>query len=114
MNKNRLFLEELKYVVENGFILNEYLIEQLDRTLDKSSSLIIEVYQIFVENRYILPFIGDVEAVVYDYIVSREMAKAKTFYGATLFAADLFETTQTYIKCKVSSYNSSSYLKTSA
>lgn len=114
MNKNKAFLEELKYVVENGFILNEYLIEQLERSLDKSPSLIIEVYQIFMENRWILPFVSDVEAMVYDYIVSREMDRAKTFYGATLFAADLFETTQTYIKCKVSSYHPSSYLKTSA
>ncbi|MFC3885055.1 hypothetical protein ACFOU2_16910 [Bacillus songklensis] len=114
MNKNQLFLEELKYVVENGFILNEYLVEQLQKKLGRSSSLIIEIYQIFVENRHILPFIDDIETIVYDYIICREMTRAKTFYGATMFAADMFETTQTYIKCKVDQYRQSSYLKISA
>ena len=98
MNTNKLFLEELKHVVENGFILNEYLVQQLQEQLGKSPSLITEIYQIFVENHHILPFINDIEAIVYDYIVSREMAQAKTFYGATVFVADLFETTQTYVK----------------
>ncbi|HWO95911.1 MAG TPA: hypothetical protein VNM45_06180 [Bacillus sp. (in: firmicutes)] len=114
MNENKLFLEELKSVVEDGFALNEYLVEQLQEKFNKSSSLITDIHQIFVENRHVLPFIKDIEATVYDYIICREIAQAKTFYGATVYVADLFETTQTYIKCKVGQYGTSSYLKVSA
>lgn len=101
MNTNKLFLEDLKYMVENRLPLNQYATEQIQEKFDKSQSFIAELYQLFVRNRHLLPLIDDIEAVVYDYIVSQEMTKKKTFYGATLFVAELFDTTQTYVKCKV-------------
>ncbi|HWO96650.1 MAG TPA: hypothetical protein VNM45_09990 [Bacillus sp. (in: firmicutes)] len=101
MNTNKLFLEDLKYMVENRLPLNEYATEQIQKKFDKDESLIAELYQLFVRSRHLLPLINDIEAVVYDYIVSEEMTKKKTFYGATLFVSELFDTTQTYVKCKV-------------
>jgi hypothetical protein len=101
MNTNKLLLESLKYMVENRFPLNEYAVEQMQQKWDKDARLITELYQLFVSNRHLLPLIDDIEAVTYDYIVSREMTQMKTFYGAILFTAELFDTTQTYVKCKV-------------
>ena len=115
VSENKRFLEELKYIVENGFILNRYLIEQLQEMFDeKSASLITAVYQVLVENRHTLPFISDLEASVYDYMIRKEMTQAKTYYGAIAFTADLFGTTYTYIKCKVERYGESSYLEIGA
>ncbi|MBM7603220.1 hypothetical protein FS935_05610 [Metabacillus litoralis] len=102
MSDNKLFLEELKYLVENELSLNEYVIDQLEERFNKNPFLIIQIHQILVNYRTLLPFLNDIESVIYDYIVNTEMLNDKTYYGATLFVADLFDTTQTYIKCKVS------------
>jgi hypothetical protein len=101
MSDNKLFLEELKYLVENELSLNEYAIEQLQERFDKSPFLIVQLYQILAKNQTLLPFFSDIEATIYDYIVNEEMSHEKTYYGATLFVADMFDTTQTYIKCKL-------------
>lgn len=101
MSDNKLFLEELKYLVENELSLNEYVIEQLQERFDKSPFLIVQLYQILAKNQTLLPFFNDIEATIYDYIVHEEMSHEKTYYGATLFVADMFDTTQTYIKCKL-------------
>jgi hypothetical protein len=101
MSDNKQFLEELKYLVENDLSLNEYTIGQLHEKFEKSPLLIIRLYQILANNKIILPFFNDIEATIYDYIVSSEMLSDKTYFGATLFVADMFDTTQTYIKCKV-------------
>lgn len=101
MSDNKLFLEELKYLVENELSLNEYVIEQLQERFDKSPFLIVQLYQILAKNQTLLPFFNDIEATIYDYIVNEEMSQEKTYYGATLFVADMFDTTQTYIKCKL-------------
>jgi hypothetical protein len=101
MSDNKLFLEELRYLVENELSLNEYVIEQLQERFDKSPFLIVQLYQILAKNQTLLPFFNDIEATIYDYIVNEEMSHEKTYYGATLFVADMFDTTQTYIKCKL-------------
>ncbi|WP_299092219.1 hypothetical protein [uncultured Metabacillus sp.] len=101
MSDNKLFLEELKYLVENELSLNEYVIDQLEERFEKNPFLITQLYQILAKNKKILPFFNDIEATIYDYIVSEEMANEKTYYGATKYVAELFDTTQTYIKCKV-------------
>ncbi|MGM0873805.1 MAG: hypothetical protein ACQEWV_03220 [Bacillota bacterium] len=101
MSDNKLFLEELKYLVENELSLNEYVIEQLQERFNKSPFLIVQLYQILAKNQTLLPFFNDIEATIYDYIVNEEMLHEKTYYGATLFVADMFDTTQTYIKCKL-------------
>jgi hypothetical protein len=101
MSDNKLFLEELKYLVENQLSLSENIIDQLQEKFDKSPFLITQLYQILAKNQTILPFFNDIEATIYDYIVSEEMLQEKTYYGATLYVADMFDTTQTYIKCKV-------------
>jgi hypothetical protein len=101
MSDNKLFLEELKYLVENELSLNEYVIDQLQEKFDKSPFLITQLYQILANNQKILPFFNDIEATIYDYIVDKEMSHEKTYYGATMYVADMFDTTQTYIKCKV-------------
>lgn len=102
MSDNKLFLEELKYLVENELSLNEYMIDQLEERFNKNPFLIIQIHQTLVKYKTLLPFLNDIESVVYDYIVNTEMLNDKTYYGATLFVAELFDTTQTYIKCKVS------------
>ncbi|MFC3884480.1 hypothetical protein ACFOU2_13590 [Bacillus songklensis] len=110
----KLFLEELKCIVESEVPLTEYRVERLQEEFGQSPFLIKQFYQLLLEKRHILPFIDDVEAAVYDYIVSREMAQAKTFYGATMFVAEMFGTTQTYVKCKVNQYRQPASLKPSA
>ncbi len=101
MSDNKLFLEELKYLVENELLLNESIVNELVERYNKNPFLIIQLYQIIVKNRCLLPFFTDIESAVYDYIVNEEMTHEKTYYGATLYVADMFDTTQTYIKCKV-------------
>lgn len=101
MNDNKLFLEELKLLVENQLPLNEYVVNQLQEKFEKNPFLIVQLYQILVKNQRILPFFNDIEAAIYDYIINEEMLIDKTYYGATLYVADMFDTTQTYIKCKV-------------
>lgn len=101
MNDNKLFLEELKFLVENQLPLNEYVVDQLQEKFEKNPFLIVQLYQILVKNQRILPFFNDIEATIYEYIVNEEMSNDKTYYGATLYVADMFDTTQTYIKCKV-------------
>lgn len=101
MSDNKLFLEELKYLVENELLLNESIVNELIERYNKNPFLIIQLYQIIAKNRRVLPFFTDIESAVYDYIVNEEMANEKTYYGATLYVADMFDTTQTYIKCKI-------------
>lgn len=101
MNENKLFIEELKYIVENELSLNDYVIEQLQDRFNKSPFLIINLYQLLSNNKNILPLFNDIEATVYDFIVTEEMSQEKTYYGATMYVADMFDTTQTYIKFKI-------------
>ncbi|MCM3441002.1 hypothetical protein AB3Z07_10870 [Metabacillus halosaccharovorans] len=101
MSDNKLFLEELKNLVENGLSLNEYRVNGLVEKYNKNPFLIIQLYQIIVKNYRVLPFLIDIESAIYEYIVNEEMSNDKTFYGATLYVADMFDTTQTYIKCKI-------------
>lgn len=101
VSDNKLFLEEITYIVGNERSLNENVIGQIIGKYHKSRILITKVYQILNNNKSILPFIHDIEATIIDYIVREEMSYEKTYYGATLYVADLFETTPTYIKCKV-------------
>ncbi|WP_175638936.1 hypothetical protein [Metabacillus schmidteae] len=101
MSDNKLFLEELKYLVENELSLNENRVNSLVERYNKNPFLIIQLYQIIVKNHRVLPFFNDIEAAIYDYIVNKEMSNDKTYYGATLYVADMFDTTQTYIKCKI-------------
>lgn len=102
MCDNKLFLEQLKYLVENNLSLNESVINQLVEKYDKNPFLIVQLYQIIKNNEAILRFFQDIESAIYDYIINEEMTNEKTYYGATLYVADMFDTTQTYIKCKVS------------
>lgn len=101
MCDNKKFLEELKFLVENNLSLTEYTIRELNEKFNKSPLLITRLYQLLVNNKILLPFFNDIEAAIYDYIVNNEMLHDKTYFGATLFVADMFDTTQTYIKCKV-------------
>lgn len=101
MSDNKLLMEELKYLVLNDLSLNEYIIEQLQERFSKDTSLIIELYQILQSNKLTVPFFKDIEATIYNYLVSKEMSDNRTYYGATLYVAEMFETTQIYIKCKV-------------
>jgi hypothetical protein len=101
MSDNKEFLEELKYLVENDLSLNENKMIDLHHRFEKSPILITQLYQILTNNKLLLPFFNDIEATLYDYIVSNEMLNDKTYYGATLFVSELFDTTHTYVKCKV-------------
>lgn len=101
MNTSKLFLEQIKYMVENHLPLNEYIIEQLQINYQKSKNLIKSMFHLFEHHQYLLPFVDDIEATAYEYLVNQEMKKAKTYFGATLYVADLFDETQTYIRCKV-------------
>jgi hypothetical protein len=101
VSDNKLFLEELLFLVKNERSLNENIIDQIIGKYNKSRFLITQVYQVLENNKSILPFFNDIEATIIEYIVREEMSHEKTYYGATLFVADLFETTPTYIKCKV-------------
>jgi hypothetical protein len=114
MEMNKLFLKELKCMVESEVPLTEYRLKRLQEEFDQSPFLIKQLHQLLLEKRRILPFVEDIEGAVYDYMVIREMAQAKTFYGATMFVAELFGTTQTYVKCKVNQYRQPSSFKTSA
>lgn len=101
MSDNKLFLEELKYLIENNLSLSEYVINELVEKYDKNPFLIVQLYQIINKNLTLLPFFHDIESAIYNYIINEEMTSEKTYYGATLYVADMFDTTQTYIKCKV-------------
>lgn len=104
MNKNKLFLDDIKFIVESRFPFNEFVVEQLVQKYDKNSSLLYYIYNLFQENRHLLPLIDDIELIVYDYIIKQELTKNKTLYGAILYAADLFDATPTYVKCKLNYY----------
>jgi hypothetical protein len=114
MEMNKLFLKELKCIVESEVPLTEYRLKRLQEEFNQSPLLIKQLHQLLLEKRHILPFVDDIEAAVYDYMVSRETAQAKTFYGATIFVAELFGTTQTYVKTKVEQYRQPSSFKTIA
>jgi|GEM_PF-1663251 len=101
MSDNKLFLEELKYLVENELSLNDSRVNGLVERYNKNPFLIIQLYQIIKKNQRVLPFFNDIESAIYEYIVNEEMSHEKTYYGATLYVADMFDTTQTYIKCKI-------------
>lgn len=101
MSDNKLFLEELKDLVESGLSLSEYKVNDLVERYNKNPFLIIQLYQIILKNQRVLAFFDDIEGAIYEYIVNEEMLSEKTYYGATLYVADMFDTTQTYIKCKV-------------
>lgn len=66
MNNDRVFLEDLKFLVENRLPLNEYLIERMQEKFDKSPSMITRLYHLFDEKRSMLSFIDDLEDVVYE------------------------------------------------
>jgi hypothetical protein len=64
-NNNRAFLEDLKFLAENKWPLNEYSIERLQERFDKSPSMIIRLYHLFDEKRSMLPLFDDLEEAVY-------------------------------------------------
>ncbi|WP_078409995.1 hypothetical protein [Priestia abyssalis] len=66
MNNDRVFLEDLKSLVENRLPLNEYLIERMQEKFDKSPSMIARLYHLFDEKRSMLPFIDVLEEAVYE------------------------------------------------
>jgi len=111
---NKLFLEELKYIIQCEVPLTTYRLTQLEEKFSKRSELIIEMYQLLFEKRHVLLFIDNLEAAVYEYLVNREISNAKTRYGAVLFVATLFGETPTYIKCKIAKYQQSSISNMSA
>ena len=65
-NNNRLFLEDLKFLAENKWPLNEYSIERLQEKFDKSPSMIIQLYHLFDEKRSMLPLFDNLEEAVYE------------------------------------------------
>ncbi|MDQ0230419.1 hypothetical protein [Metabacillus malikii] len=101
MNNVKLFIEELKFVVENELIINKYVLEQLHDSFNLNPVLITRIYHLLLKNKQVLPFVYDIEAEIYDYLVSEEMADNKTFYGATTHVANQFGSSQTYIKWKL-------------
>ncbi|APH05154.1 hypothetical protein [Bacillus weihaiensis] len=101
MSDNKLFIEELKYLVENDLSLTEFNLNQLQERFNKSPLFISNLYQLISNNKLFLPFFQNIESAVYDCLIHEEMNNDKTYYGATLHVAELFDTTQTYIKCKV-------------
>ncbi|TYR80541.1 hypothetical protein FZC66_09190 [Priestia megaterium] len=104
---SKLFLEELKYIIQCEVPLTKYRLEQLQDKFDQSPALIFEMFELLFEKKHILLFVDDIESAVYDYLINREMANEKTFYGATVFVANLFGETPTYIKFKVNKYRTS-------
>jgi len=111
---NKLFLEELRYIILCEVPMTQYRIEQLQDKFDQSPYLINELYQLLFEKRHILAFVDDIESSLYDYIVNKEMMDAKTYYGAIAHVANLFGETPTYIKCKIKKYRQSSISSISA
>jgi hypothetical protein len=111
---NKLFLEELRYIILCEVPMTKYRVEQLQDKFDQSPYLINELYQLLFEKRHILAFVDDIESSLYDYIVNKEMMDAKTYYGAITHVANLFGETPTYIKCKIKKYRESSISSISA
>ncbi|WP_088101978.1 hypothetical protein [Halalkalibacter urbisdiaboli] len=103
MNQNKLFIEEIKRFVENGLSLNQAIIE-MNEKYGKSPMLISELYQLFAKNPYILTVKEDLDSVVYESLLQGELQKAKTYYGGLVYVAELFELSETYVKCKVEKY----------
>lgn len=107
MVENKLFLEELKVFVEKGLTLNEYDVEYLQEKFDKSSNLINQLYQLLLEQHHMLPTVSDIEADVYSSMIGYEIEHGRTFYGASLAVAELFQIPQTYVKYKIKDYKQS-------
>ncbi|HWO96151.1 MAG TPA: hypothetical protein VNM45_07435 [Bacillus sp. (in: firmicutes)] len=66
MNNDKMFLEDLRFLVENRLPLNEYLIERMQEKFDKSPSTITRLYHLFDEKRSMLPLIDDLEEIMYE------------------------------------------------
>ncbi len=101
MNDIKILIEEIKFFVERNINLNQFALEQLSDRFNKDSYFIEQIYQILLRNKALLPFFYDIEAAIYEYIVHEEMENARTYYGATKYVAEQFDTTQTYIKSKI-------------
>ncbi|WP_100407365.1 hypothetical protein [Bacillus solitudinis] len=101
MNKNILFLEEIKTFVTSGLSLIEFQF-----TFNKSSEFIFKIARLMAENQYILTLEENIDAVIFDLLIMEEMAQTKTYYGALVTVAEEFELSETYIKCKIANYKS--------
>jgi hypothetical protein len=74
MEMNREFLEELKCIVQCEVPLTEYRLKRLQEEFNQSPAAIKRFHQLFLEKRHILPFIEDIESIVYDYKMNGETA----------------------------------------